>query len=144
MRVVRPVEGTRLAAVVEAPRGPLAVSPEHKPPVRLSLIVPTYDEAANLEELLRQLTAVLEPRLSGEYEIVVVDDDSPDGTWAVAMRLSERWPAVRVMRRRTEKGLSTAVVRGWQAARGEVLAVLDRLQDELKRRYKDDPTLALR
>ena len=125
MRVVRPVEGTRLAAVVEAPRGPLAVSPEHKPPVRLSLIVPTYDEAANLEELLRQLTAVLEPRLSGEYEIVVVDDDSPDGTWAVAMRLSERWPAVRVMRRRTEKGLSTAVVRGWQAARGEVLAVID-------------------
>jgi dolichol-phosphate mannosyltransferase len=125
MRVVRPVEGNRLAAVVEAPRGPLAVRPEHKPPVRLSLIVPTYDESANLEELLRQLTAVLEPRLSGEYEIVVVDDDSPDGTWAVAMRLSERWPAVRVMRRRTEKGLSTAVVRGWQAARGEVLAVID-------------------
>src|SRR2546423_5703822 len=41
------------------------------------------------------------------------------------MRLSERWPAVRVMRRRTEKGLSTAVIRGWQAARGEVLAVID-------------------
>jgi dolichol-phosphate mannosyltransferase len=125
MRVVRPVEGTRLAAVVEVPRGPLCVDPERQAPIRLSLIVPTYNESRNLEELLRQLTAVLEPRLAGEYEILVVDDDSPDGTWAVAMRLAERWPAVRVMRRRSEKGLSTAVIRGWQAARGEVLAVID-------------------
>src|SRR5207302_10885933 len=125
MQVVRPVEGTRLAAVVEAPRGPLSVPSQHHPPVRLSLIVPTYNESRNLEELLRQLTAVLEPRLSGEYEILVVDDDSPDGTWAIAMRLAERLPMVRVIRRRTEKGLSTAVIRGWQAARGEVLAVID-------------------
>jgi len=125
MQVVRPVEGTRLPAVVEAPRGPLSVPSQHHPPVRLSLIVPTYNESRNLEELLRQLTAVLEPRLSGEYEILVVDDDSPDGTWAIAMRLAERLPMVRVIRRRTEKGLSTAVIRGWQAARGEVLAVID-------------------
>ncbi|TMB04111.1 MAG: glycosyltransferase [Deltaproteobacteria bacterium] len=125
MRVVRPPVGTRLAAVVEVPRGPLRVDPGREPPIRLSLIVPTYNESRNLEELLRQLTAVLEPRLSGEYEIVVVDDDSPDGTWAVAMRLAERWSAVRVMRRRSEKGLSTAVIRGWQVARGEVLAVID-------------------
>jgi dolichol-phosphate mannosyltransferase len=125
MRVVRPVEGTRLAAVVEVPQGPLRISAERQAPIRLSLIVPTYDESRNLEELLRQLTAVLEPCLAGEYEILVVDDDSPDGTWAVAMRLAERWPAVRVMRRRSEKGLSTAVIRGWQAARGEVLAVID-------------------
>jgi len=92
MRVVRPVEGTRLAAVVEVPRGPLCVGAERQAPIRLSLIVPTYNESRNLEELLRQLTAALEPRLAGEYEILVVDDDSPDGTWAVAMRLAERWP----------------------------------------------------
>jgi dolichol-phosphate mannosyltransferase len=125
MRIVRPVEGTRLAAVLEVPRGPLRIGAERQGPIRLSLIVPTYNESRNLEELLRQLTAVLEPRLAGEYEILVVDDDSPDGTWAVAMRLAERWPAVRLMRRRSEKGLSTAVIRGWQAARGEVLAVID-------------------
>ena len=125
MRIVRPAFGTRLAAVVDVPRGPLCVGHDPQAPIRLSLIVPTYNESRNLEELLRQLTAVLEPRLAGEYEILVVDDDSPDGTWAVAMRLAERWPAVRVMRRRSEKGLSTAVIRGWQAARGEVLAVID-------------------
>ena len=125
MQVVRPVEGTRLAAVVEAPRGALTVAAQHDAPVRLSLIVPTYNESRNLEELLRQLTAVLEPPLSGKYEIVVVDDDSPDRTWEIAMRVAERLPMVRVMRRRGEKGLSTAVIRGWQAARGEVLAVID-------------------
>src|SRR5262249_28081725 len=63
--------------------------------------------------------------LSGRYELIVVDDDSPDGTWAVALRLADRHPALRVMRRRGEKGLSTAVVRGWQAARGDVLGVID-------------------
>src|SRR5438132_6946765 len=125
MRVVRPPVGTRLAAVVEVPRGPLRVDPGREPPIRLSLIVPTFNESRNIEEVLRQLTTVLEPRLSGEYEILVVDDDSPDGTWAIAMRLAERLPMVRVMRRRGEKGLSTAVIRGWQAARGEVLAVID-------------------
>jgi dolichol-phosphate mannosyltransferase len=125
MQVVRPVEGARLAGIVETPRGPLTVPAQHHAPVRLSLIVPTYNESRNLEELLRQLTAVLEPRLAGRYEIVVVDDDSPDETWAIAMRLAERLPMVRVMRRRGEKGLSTAVIRGWQAARGEVLAVID-------------------
>jgi dolichol-phosphate mannosyltransferase len=125
MQVVRPVEGTRLAAAVDVPRGPLTISARHQPPIRLSLIVPTYNESRNLEELLRQITAVLEPRLSGHYEVIVVDDDSPDETWALAMRLAERWPMVRVLRRQGEKGLSTAVIRGWQVARGEVLAVID-------------------
>src|SRR5919109_2484480 len=125
MHIVRPVEGARLAGVVETPRGSFSVPAQHFAPIRLSLIVPTYNESRNVEDLLRQLTAVLEPRLSGQYEILVVDDDSPDGTWAIAMRVAERLPMVRVMRRRGEKGLSTAVIRGWQAARGEVLAVID-------------------
>ena len=72
MRIVRPAFGTRLAAVLDVPRGPLCVGHDSQAPIRLSLIVPTYDESRNLEELLRQLTAVLEPRLAGEYEILVV------------------------------------------------------------------------
>src|SRR5215813_5137341 len=125
MRIVCPESAARLSAILPAPRGPLCVGPEPKDSIRLSLIVPTYNEAGNLRELLDQLAAVLEPPLAGRYEIVVVDDDSPDGTWALAMRLAERWPALRVIRRRAEKGLSTAVIRGWQAARGEVLGVID-------------------
>jgi len=54
------------------------------------------------------------------YEIIVVDDDSPDGTWALALELSKQYPTLRVMRRQTERGLATAVIRGWQAARGQL------------------------
>ncbi|TMA87909.1 MAG: glycosyltransferase [Deltaproteobacteria bacterium] len=93
--------------------------------VKLSLVIPTYNESRNLAELVGRLSAVLDTCLSGAYELLVVDDDSPDDTWALALQLADRFPALRVMRRRGEKGLSTAVIRGWQAARGEVLAVID-------------------
>jgi dolichol-phosphate mannosyltransferase len=56
---------------------------------------------------------------------LVVDDDSPDLTWQVALDLARTNPRVRVVRRVGERGLSTAVIRGWQAARGEVLGVMD-------------------
>src|SRR5437879_13200703 len=92
MRVVRPPVGTRLAAVVEVPRGPLRVDPGRAPPIRLSLIVPTYNESSNLEELLRQLTAMLEPRLTSGYQNDVEDGGSPAGTRALAQRRAEPMP----------------------------------------------------
>ena len=95
------------------------------PPLRLSLIIPTFNEARNLGELTAQLTALLEPRLGAGYELVIVDDDSPDRTWEVALTLAAENPRIRVIRRTRERGLSTAVIRGWQAARGEVLGVID-------------------
>jgi dolichol-phosphate mannosyltransferase len=61
----------------------------------------------------------------GDYEIIVVDDNSPDRTWELAQSLTGEYPQLRVMRRQTERGLSTAVIRGWQASRGELLAVID-------------------
>jgi dolichol-phosphate mannosyltransferase len=72
-----------------------------------------------------QLTGLLEEPLGGAYELIVVDDDSPDRTWEVAQGLTSNHPKLRVMRRRGERGLSSAVIRGWQAARGEVLGVID-------------------
>jgi len=54
--------------------------------------------------------------LPGRYELIVVDDDSPDQTWAVGLRPPTRYPALRVMRRRSEKGLSTAVIRDGRCA----------------------------
>lgn len=63
--------------------------------------------------------------IPGSYEIVVVDDDSLDRGWAVAAELTAAHPQVRVVRRTGERGLSTAVIRGWQVARGEVLGVID-------------------
>jgi dolichol-phosphate mannosyltransferase len=101
------------------------VWPGERRGIRLSLAIPTYNESKNVEELLRNLTALLESRLGDAYEIIIVDDDSPDGTWQLAQRLMSRYPRLRVMRRQRERGLSTAVIRGWQVATGDVFAVID-------------------
>src|SRR3954452_3151015 len=90
-----------------------------------SLVVPTYDEHANIVAFLERTSGGLESRLPGRYEIIVVDDDSPDLTWQVANDLAKKWPSVRIVRRQDERGLATAVVTGWRAARGEWLGVID-------------------
>ncbi len=116
------------SALVPVPTGPLEVpvTPETSARrVRLSLIVPTYNEGKNIAEMLQRLTELLEGPLSGDYELIVVDDDSPDRTWEIARSLTAKYPLLRVMRREQERGLSSAVIRGWQVARGEVLAVID-------------------
>lgn len=88
----------------------------------VSVIVPTYDEADNIEVLLDRLEAVLADH---DHEIIVVDDDSPDGTWEVAEARAARSSRIRVLRRRNERGLSSAVLLGMTIARGEVLVVID-------------------
>jgi dolichol-phosphate mannosyltransferase len=94
-------------------------------PIKFSLIIPTYNEGKNIRAIVDQLTSLLEPALPGQYELIVVDDDSPDRTWELALNLMPDYPQLRVMRRQEERGLSTAVIRGWQAAAGEVLGVID-------------------
>ncbi|MDB9311984.1 polyprenol monophosphomannose synthase [Spirulina sp. CS-785/01] len=93
--------------------------------VYLSLVIPTYNERENLAQLLQQLVTLLEGVLPQQYEVIVVDDDSPDRTWMLALELASVYPSLRVIRRRGERGLARAVVRGWQVARGEVLGVMD-------------------
>ena len=88
----------------------------------LSVVTPTYNEAENLPILVDELHAAL-----GDipHEIVVADDDSPDGTWEVAEKLAVTDPTIRVMRRFHDKGLSAAVLDGMSIARGQYLAVID-------------------
>ncbi len=90
-----------------------------------SLIIPTYNESKNLEKLVEVLSQILNSHWKGNYELIIVDDDSPDRTWQVGLELMPHYPKLRVMRRQQEKGLSTAVIRGWQAAQGEILGVID-------------------
>lgn len=93
--------------------------------IQLSLIIPTYQESRNIEELVTQLAQLLNVILPNAYELIIVDDDSPDKTWKIAQQLMTSFPQLKVMRRTEEKGLSTAVIRGWQVAKGEVLGVID-------------------
>ncbi len=88
----------------------------------LSLVLPTYNEAANIRSLLEGIDAVLQ---FTPYEVIVVDDDSPDQTWRVAKGLAAQFPHLRVYRRVGKRGLSSAVTEGVDMARGDVLAVMD-------------------
>ena len=74
---------------------------------------------------MAHLVALLDNLLPDQYELIVVDDDSPDKTWEVAQKLTSHYPQLRVMRRQEERGLSSAVIRGWQVAQGEILGVID-------------------
>jgi dolichol-phosphate mannosyltransferase len=88
----------------------------------VSVVTPTFNEAENLPLLV----ASLQESLAGlPHEIIVADDDSPDGTWEIAERLGEADPSVRLVRRFHDHGLSAAVLDGMSVARGRVLAVID-------------------
>ena len=123
----RAADGLDAVAPVEPPPGgafrvePLA----GRSPIRLSVVIPTFNEAKNIAEIVRRLTELLDAPLGSAYELIVVDDDSPDRTWEAAQALTRHYPHLRVIRRTGERGLSTAVIRGWQAERGEVIAVID-------------------
>ena len=89
----------------------------------ISVIIPTYNEAAVIEETLRRSAAALRSA-GGDFEIVVVDDASADGTAELVESLASEIP-VRVLRRPGRLGLATAVLDGWATARGDVWGVMD-------------------
>lgn len=88
----------------------------------ISVIVPTYNEADSLPILIDRLAKAFDGH--GAWELVVVDDGSPDGTAEVAHRLSAQHP-VWVIRRAGKAGLASAVIAGFKEARGDVLVVMD-------------------
>jgi dolichol-phosphate mannosyltransferase len=93
--------------------------------IHFSLVIPTYKERENIQNVIQILSQLLDEYLPEGYELIVVDDDSPDRTWEVAQSLMAEYHQLRVMRRQNERGLSSAVIRGWQVARGRVLGVID-------------------
>ena len=76
--------------LVDCPKGPLVVHAQADAgvPLRLSLVIPTFNESRNICELLRQIADHLESELGDQYELIVVDDDSPDRTWEVAASMT--------------------------------------------------------
>ena len=90
-------------------------------PISVSVVVPTYNERDNLEPLTRRVFDALSP---DNTELLLVDDNSPDGTAARAEELAQRYP-VRCLVRREERGLATAVIAGLRAARHELCVVMD-------------------
>lgn len=92
------------------------------PSIQLSIIIPTYMEAENLPKLIERTEEALKEI---DFEIIIVDDNSPDGTADVAERLGMEFGNIRVIRRLGKLGLSSAVMDGLKLARAQLIAVMD-------------------
>jgi dolichol-phosphate mannosyltransferase len=90
----------------------------------LALVIPTYNEAGNIGAVLERATRALAPT-GLAYELIVVDDDSPDGTGERVREFAAREPRVKLVVRKGERGLASAAVRGWQSSAAGVLGVMD-------------------
>lgn len=90
--------------------------------VEVSVIVPALNEAANLPELASRVASALAGR---SYEIVIVDDDSRDGTQSACEKLAADYPLRLLIRKKPQHGLSGAVLEGIAISSGKVLVVMD-------------------
>lgn len=88
----------------------------------LSLIVPTYNESENIIELVNRIEDMLR---SISFELIIVDDNSPDGTYKIAEALNAKYGNIRVSKRSGKLGLSSALLHGFKESNAEVLAVMD-------------------
>ena len=93
-------------------------------PLSLSLVTPTYNEAENVALLAEEIFDLLEDCDDIDLELIIVDDNSPDGTGPAAEALTDRFP-VRVIHRAGKLGLGSAVMEGWQASDRPYLGVID-------------------
>lgn len=91
---------------------------------KFTLVIPTYNEAANIEILCGLLVEVLS-RNNIDFEVIVVDDNSPDQTWKIVKRIAEKDKRISLIRRVHNRGLATAVIAGWKNAQGDILGVMD-------------------
>jgi glycosyltransferase involved in cell wall biosynthesis len=98
--------------------------------LRYSVVVPAYNEAASLDELCRELAAVLDG-LSESYEIIIVDDGSYDDSPSRLRILAGQYPAVQYVLLRRNFGKSAAYAAGFDKAGGEIIVTMDAdLQDD--------------
>jgi dolichol-phosphate mannosyltransferase len=86
--------------------------------MRATIILPTYNEKKNLERIVR---AILK---QGDFHLIIVDDNSPDGTGRLADELASSMPMT-VIHRKGKLGLSSAVAAGFRVARTEIIGVMD-------------------
>ncbi|OGP95047.1 MAG: glycosyl transferase [Deltaproteobacteria bacterium RBG_16_47_11] len=90
----------------------------------ISVVAPVYNEEENLPVLIPKLKKVLEG-LGCSCEMIFVDDGSSDGSLRILRDVASRYPSLRVLRFRENRGLSTALVAGMREARGEKIITLD-------------------
>ncbi len=91
---------------------------------QISIVLPTFNEAGNIGPLIDRTLAAL-GHTPGGVEVVVVDDNSPDGTWRLVAQRAQADPRVRLIHRTGESGLTSAIQRGIREARGRWVGWMD-------------------
>lgn len=91
-------------------------------PPTLSVIVPTFNERDNIAPLIEKLEAAL---AGISFEVIIVDDNSPDGTADLAKQIAAQKPHVRCIHRIGRRGLSSACIEGMASSAAEFVAVID-------------------
>src|SRR3989338_1797698 len=92
--------------------------------MKLSLIIPTYNEKENIQKLIPSLGQEF-AQSNIDAEIIIVDDNSPDGTGKVIEELKKKYQNLKVIHRIGKLGLSSAVVEGFQVTTGDIFGVID-------------------
>jgi hypothetical protein len=90
------------------------------PPIDISILVPAKDEAENLPRFLELCATAFADRPE-RYEVIVIDDGSTDGSWALLQELRSRYPFLRATRHRARRGIADALRTGFLQARGDIL-----------------------
>src|SRR3990172_1729589 len=89
---------------------------------KVSVLVPTYNEAENIGGLLTELAQALK---GFGYEIIVIDDNSPDGTGGIVAQYQKQSSRVKLVSRPGKMGLGSAVVEGFLRSEGELVVMMD-------------------
>jgi dolichol-phosphate mannosyltransferase len=92
--------------------------------LKLALVIPTLREAGNIQALLRRVQAALDP-LRLNCEVLIIDDDSRDGTAEIVTTIAEDDPRVRLLVRKGQTGLAGAVLHGWRHTDATILGAMD-------------------
>ncbi|MBZ0274557.1 MAG: glycosyltransferase family 2 protein [Anaerolineae bacterium] len=90
----------------------------------LSIIIPVYNGALSLPELMRQLGEVI-PTLADEFEVICVEDDGKDNSWEVIQALARQYPWLRGFKHMRNFGQHNAILRGIRAARYDLIVTMD-------------------
>jgi dolichyl-phosphate beta-glucosyltransferase len=98
--------------------------PDAVAPVKLSVVVPTYNETGRLPLTLREVIPYLEASFA-DYELIVVDDNSPDGTGRIVRDAARAHPRIRLLEQPRKFGKGAALRRGCMAAAGEMVLFMD-------------------
>ena len=90
----------------------------------ISVVIPAYQSSESLSILVTRLSSVL-IALEADYEIIIVDDCSPDNTWAVLKALKDVYPQLTIVRLLKNSGQHNALLCGFSLAQGDVVVTMD-------------------